>query len=50
MQHILSDGSLVSQAEIEEELLVGGDLFASREDRLAAAYRDRARKVAFKQP
>jgi len=50
VQHILSDGSLVSQAEIEEELLVGGDLFASREDRLAAAYRDRARKVAFKQP
>ncbi len=49
VQHILPDGALVSQNEIEEQLLTGGedDLFAPREERLAAAYRARARKVAF---
>jgi uncharacterized protein (DUF488 family) len=51
-RHILPDGRLVSQAEIEEELLAASgrgqeDLFASRQERLAAAYRERARKVAF---
>jgi uncharacterized protein (DUF488 family) len=51
-RHILSDGRLVAQAEIEEELLqtsgrAQDDLFASRQERLAAAYRERARKVAY---
>ena len=48
-QHILPDGRLVSQTQIEEQLLAGGedDFFAPREERLAAAYRKRARKVAF---
>lgn len=49
VQHILADGSPVSQTQIEEELLAGSsdDLFAPREERLAAAYRARASKVAF---
>jgi len=52
--HILSDGALVTHAEIEEKLLeLSGrnteDLFASRAERLAMAYRERARKVAFAQ-
>jgi hypothetical protein len=49
VQHILADGSLVSQAQIEEELLAGSgdDLFAPREERLAAAYRARAGTAAF---
>ncbi len=49
VQHILPDGALISQNEIEKQLLAGGedDLFAPREERLAAAYRARARKVAF---
>jgi hypothetical protein len=51
-RHILPDGQIVSQTEIEVRLLqlsgrAGDDLFASREDRLAAAYRERARKVAY---
>lgn len=49
VRHILPDGASVSQNEIEEQLLTGGedDLFTPREERLAAAYRARARKVAF---
>jgi uncharacterized protein (DUF488 family) len=50
--HILGDGALIAHAEIEEKLLeLSGrntdDLFASRAERLAMAYRERARKVAF---
>jgi uncharacterized protein (DUF488 family) len=50
--HILPDGRIVSQSEIEARLLaISGrgedDLFASREERLACAYRERARKAAF---
>lgn len=50
--HILATGQRTTQAEIEHGLLVASgrdaeDLFASREERLAAAYRERARKVAF---
>jgi uncharacterized protein (DUF488 family) len=50
--HILPDGRLVSQADIEEQLLsmsgrAQDDLFASREEQIAAAYRERARKVAY---
>jgi Protein of unknown function, DUF488 len=53
--HILSDGTVVSHARIEDRLLElagrkSDDLFAPREERLAAAYRDRARKVAFAEP
>jgi uncharacterized protein (DUF488 family) len=53
--HILSDGSTIVHAEIEDKLLeISGrdnrDLFAERTERLAAAYRDRARKVAFADP
>jgi uncharacterized protein (DUF488 family) len=53
--HILPDGRIVSQAEIEAHLLATSgrgedDLFASREERLASAYRERARKVAFAEP
>lgn len=52
VQHILDNGKIVSQAEIEGRLLdLSGrnadDFFSARADRLAAAYRERARKVAF---
>jgi uncharacterized protein (DUF488 family) len=55
VSHILSDGIVASQARIEDRLLElagrkSDDLFAPPEDRLAAAYRDRARKVAFPEP
>jgi len=50
--HILPDGQIVSQTEIEDRLLsMSGrgqdDLFASREEQLSSAYRERARKVAY---
>ena len=53
--HILSDGAIAAHGEIEDRLLAlaerrGGDLFATREERLAAAYRSRARKVAYARP
>lgn len=52
VRHILADGAQASQADIEAELMrrTGRDkedLFMSPEERLAAAYRDYARKVAF---
>src|SRR3954466_7918576 len=52
VSHLLSSGEVMSHAAIEEELLElsgrsGNDLFAPREERLAAAYCERARKVAF---
>jgi len=52
VRHILPDGAVATQADIEAELLhrTGRDkedLFMSPEERLAAAYRDFARKVAF---
>ncbi len=52
IRHVLGDGSERSQAEIEGHLLAmakqgSSDLFASREDQLAAAYRSRSRRVAF---
>lgn len=55
VKHILADGTIAEQAEIEERLLqssgeVGDDLFRSREERLADAYRARARKVAYSDP
>ena len=55
VSHILGDGEIVGHTEIEEKLLAlsgrsEDDLFASRTERLAAAYRERARKVAFSEP
>lgn len=54
VSHIQANGAIVTQDEVEGRLLElsgrgGDDLFAPREDRLAAAYRDRTRKVAFVQ-
>ena len=53
--HILGDGELMTHAEVEDRLLeLSGrsarDLFAEHTERLAAAYRDRARRVAFANP
>ena len=52
--HILYDGQIVDHCDIEEKLLdmSGGnadDFFASRHERLATAYKMRARKVAFQE-
>ena len=52
VRHILPDGATATQADIEAELLrrTGRDkedLFMSAGERLATAYRDHARKVAF---
>ena len=52
VSHILPGGQQVSHEGIEGELLIlagkdGDDLFASRSERLASAYRERARKVAY---
>jgi uncharacterized protein (DUF488 family) len=52
VRHILPDGAVATQADIEAELLrrTGRDkedLFMSPEERLATAYREYARKVAF---
>ena len=55
VSHILDGGKRASHTAIEDELLArtgrnGDDLFAPRAERLAAAYRDHARKVAFAAP
>lgn len=55
VSHILDDGRIVRHADVEDRLLkLSGrnaeDLFAPHPERLAAAYRDRARKVAFAVP
>jgi uncharacterized protein (DUF488 family) len=55
VRHILDNGNIVSQDEIEEKLLdLSGrkaeELFAPRAERLDEAYRERARKVAFAEP
>lgn len=52
VRHLLADGAIIDHAQIEDRLLEisgrkGEDLFASRQDRLTTAYRERARKVAF---
>jgi uncharacterized protein (DUF488 family) len=54
VSHVLDRGQVMTQADIEEKLLQfydrgAGDLFLPRAERLAAAYRARARKVAFAQ-
>jgi uncharacterized protein (DUF488 family) len=55
IKHILDNGSVVSQNQIEDKLLdISGrnfdDFFSSPAERLRAAYRERARKVAFAEP
>jgi uncharacterized protein (DUF488 family) len=55
VSHILGTGDVVSHSEIENRLLklsgaTTGDLFAPRAEQLSAAYRERARKVAFVEP
>lgn len=52
VKHILADSTIVDNRDIEEQLLEsegreGADLFLSPHERLAAAYRKRARKVAY---
>jgi uncharacterized protein (DUF488 family) len=52
VSHILDDGRVVSHTDIENKLLeITGrnaeDLFVPRAERLAEAYRERSRKVAF---
>lgn len=54
VSHVLERGEVTTQAEIEDRLLQfydrgAHDLFLPQADRLAAAYRARARKVAFAQ-
>jgi uncharacterized protein (DUF488 family) len=54
VSHILDGGNITTQAEVENRLLEfydrgAHDLFLPHADRLAAAYRARARKVAFAQ-
>jgi uncharacterized protein (DUF488 family) len=55
VSHILDDGSVASHTKIEERLLelsgrTNDDFFAPQSERLATAYRERARKVAFADP
>ncbi|NWG25586.1 MAG: DUF488 domain-containing protein [Pseudorhodoplanes sp.] len=52
VKHILADGTIADHREIEERMLKsegreGSDLFLSPDERLAEAYRKRARKVAY---
>jgi uncharacterized protein (DUF488 family) len=52
--HILGNGEVAGQRDIEEKLLAlagspTDDMFATRAERLAGAYRLRARKVAYRQ-
>ena len=55
VRHILQDGKIFAQEEIEDRLLeLSGreaeDLFTPRADRLDAAYRERSQKVAYASP
>lgn len=58
LEHILSNGKIATQDEIEEKLLaLSGaekkdmkDMFATREELLATAYRSRAKAVAYREP
>ncbi|WP_429806649.1 DUF488 family protein [Ensifer sp. B1-9] len=55
VRHILGNGRVVSHREIESQLLSmassqDDDLFMLPQERLAAAYKARARKVAFAEP
>lgn len=55
VKHILDNGTILSQADVEEKLLeMSGrnvdDFFLPPAEQLSAAYRERARKVAFVAP
>ncbi len=55
VSHILENGNVLHQAAVEDRLLTlsgrgAEDLFAPRSERLATAYRERAKKVAFAEP
>lgn len=55
VKHILADGTIADHREIEDRLLQSEgrestDLFLSPDERLAEAYRKRARKVAYTAP
>lgn len=55
VKHIKSNGDVANHHDIEERLLrlegqQGDDLFVSRGERLAAAYKKHARKVAYSKP
>jgi len=55
VQHLLSDGAKATQAEIEDELLrrtqrIDDDLFLTRAERVAVAYREQAKRVGFSDP
>jgi hypothetical protein len=54
VRHILPHNATITQDEIEAELfkksnLTADDLFEPRESRLAAAYRQRAMRVAYEE-
>jgi uncharacterized protein (DUF488 family) len=48
VRHILADGGIVTQKDIEAELLGAQGSLGLAEDALAEAYRERANKIAFK--
>lgn len=48
VRHILADGKIVTQQDIERELMGGQDALPLTADPLAEAYRARARAVAFR--
>jgi len=48
VRHILADGGMIAQKDIESELLAAHGGLAFEEDAVAAAYRERARKIAFR--
>jgi uncharacterized protein (DUF488 family) len=55
LNHILNNGDVVSHSTIEDRILENSgrstdDFFSPRPERLAAAYRERAKKVAFAEP
>jgi uncharacterized protein (DUF488 family) len=55
VQHIVASRKIISQQEIEEQLIRecghgGDDMFAKGEQRLAEAYRERSRLVSFRSP
>jgi uncharacterized protein (DUF488 family) len=55
IRHILGNGKVVHHSDIEDQLLKlsgrgADDLFAPHSERLATAYRERSRKVAYAEP
>lgn len=55
VEHILGSGDLLTQAEVEIQLLaltnkIHDDMFATEADRLRDAYREHGRRVAFAEP